>query len=94
MLTKRKTAGIRVPAHNISQALTAELGNPIISTSVTLPNGDLLDEPWLIDELLGSRLDVVIDGGPVPGVQSSVISLIEDLPEVLRQGAGDIGFFS
>ena len=43
MLTKRKTAGIRDPAHNISQAITGALGNPIISTSMTLPNGDLLN---------------------------------------------------
>jgi tRNA threonylcarbamoyl adenosine modification protein (Sua5/YciO/YrdC/YwlC family) len=94
MLTKRKTAGIRVPAHNICQALTNGLGNPIISTSVTLSNGDLLNEPWLIDEELGSRIDVVIDGGSVPGEPSSVISLIDDLPQILRNGAGDISFFS
>jgi tRNA threonylcarbamoyl adenosine modification protein (Sua5/YciO/YrdC/YwlC family) len=93
MLTKRKTAGIRVPAHNISQALTSALGNPIISTSVTLPNGELLNEPWLIDDHLGTRVDVVIDGGPVPGVPSSVISLIDDVPQILRSGAGDVGFF-
>lgn len=94
MLTKRKTAGIRVPAHNICLALTTELGNPIISTSVTLPNGELLDEPWFIEDQLGGRIDVIIDGGPVPGEPSSIISLIDDTPVVLRAGAGDISFFS
>lgn len=94
MLTKRKTAGIRVPDHAICQALTQALGNPIISTSVTLPNGELLNEPWLINEHLGRRLDAIIDGGPVPGVQSSVISLINDEPEILREGAGDISLFA
>lgn len=94
MLTKRKTAGIRVPDHAICQALTTALGNPIISTSVTLPNGDLLNEPWLINDHLGHRLDAVIDGGPVPGVPSSIISLIDDIPEILRAGAGDVSMFS
>jgi tRNA A37 threonylcarbamoyladenosine synthetase subunit TsaC/SUA5/YrdC len=70
------------------------LGNPIISTSVSLPNGEPLNEPWLIDEQLGSRIDAVIDGGPVPGEPSSVISLIDDIPEILRQGAGDISLFA
>lgn len=94
MLTKRKTAGIRVPAHNICQMLTVRLGNPIISTSVSLSNGELLDEPWLIEEHLGARIDAVIDGGPVPGEPSSIISLIGDVPEILRSGAGDISIFS
>ena len=93
MLTKRKTAGIRVPNHPICQALTKGLGNPIISTSVSLPGEGLLNEPWLIHEHLGNRIDVVVDGGPVLGEPSSVISLIDDIPEVIRAGAGDIRSF-
>jgi tRNA threonylcarbamoyl adenosine modification protein (Sua5/YciO/YrdC/YwlC family) len=93
MLTKRKTAGIRIPGNPICQALIAALGNPIISTSVTLPDGELLNDPWRIDEFLGNRIDAVIDGGPVPGEPSSVISLIGDIPEILREGAGDISGF-
>jgi tRNA threonylcarbamoyl adenosine modification protein (Sua5/YciO/YrdC/YwlC family) len=93
MLTKRKTAGIRIPDNPICQALTAGLGNPIISTSVSLPDGELLNEPWRIDEFLGNRIDAVIDGGPVLGEPSSVISLIGDTPEILREGAGDISGF-
>lgn len=93
MLTKRKTAGIRVPDNPICQALTSGLGNPIISTSVTLPDGELLNEPWLINEQLGNRIDAVIDGGPVPGEPSSIISLIDDEPEILREGCGDVSLF-
>lgn len=93
MLTKRKTAGIRVPDHAICLALVAELGNPIISTSATKPDGSVMHDPSIIHDFYGSRLDAVIDGGPVAGQPSSVISLIDDIPEVVRQGQGDVSIF-
>lgn len=93
MLTKRKTAGIRVPDHKICIALIEQLGNPIISTSASLPDGNILHDPSLIHEHLNARLDYVIDGGPVPASPSSVISLIRDAPEVLREGLGDVSVF-
>lgn len=93
MLTKRKTAGIRVPDHEISLALVNELGNPIISTSAATPEGSLLDTPQEIKESLGHALDCIIDGGPVVNEPSSVISLIDDEPEVIRRGRGDVSPF-
>jgi tRNA threonylcarbamoyl adenosine modification protein (Sua5/YciO/YrdC/YwlC family) len=93
MLTKRKTAGIRVPDNQICIDLIRLLGNPIISTSASLPDGQILHDPSLIHEHFNSHLDFVIDGGPVPGNPSSVISLINDEPEVLREGLGDISEF-
>jgi tRNA threonylcarbamoyl adenosine modification protein (Sua5/YciO/YrdC/YwlC family) len=93
MLTNRKTAGIRVPDHKIALALALELGNPIISTSATDPEGRVFQDPSLLHDYFGTRLDVVIDGGPVPGTASSVISLIDDVPEIIRYGAGDIEIF-
>jgi tRNA threonylcarbamoyl adenosine modification protein (Sua5/YciO/YrdC/YwlC family) len=93
MLTKRKTAGIRVPDHPICQALINTLGNPIISTSATLLDGEVINEPWLIEEQFGRQLEAVIDGGLVPGHPSSVVSLIDDEPRVLRKGAGDVDLF-
>jgi tRNA threonylcarbamoyl adenosine modification protein (Sua5/YciO/YrdC/YwlC family) len=93
MLTRRKTAGIRVPNHSICMALIEELGHPIISTSATTPGGTILDDPSFIHDYFKSRLDAVIDGGPVPGRPSSVISLIDDVPEIIREGLGDVGVF-
>ena len=90
MLTKRRTAGIRVPDNGICLALVRTLGNPIISTSAKAPEGELFDDPSLIHDYFASRLDLVIDGGPVPGRPSSVISLIDDEPVVLREGLGDV----
>ena len=90
MLTKRKTAGIRVPDHPICFSLTEALGNPILSTSATLPDGEILMDPSLIHDRLNSHLDIVIDGGTTPGRPSSVISLMDDYPEVLREVLGDV----
>jgi len=93
MLTKRKTAGIRVPNNSICIALIEELGNPIISTSATAPDGTILHDASLIHDYFNPRIDVVIDGGPVPGQPSSIISLIDDVPEIIRKGRGDVGIF-
>lgn len=93
MLTKRKTAGIRVPDHPICLSLVQKLGRPLLTTSATLPEGALLEDPSLIHDQLGGRLDVVVDGGPVAGRSSSVVSLIDDEPAVIREGAGDVSVF-
>jgi tRNA A37 threonylcarbamoyladenosine synthetase subunit TsaC/SUA5/YrdC len=93
MLTKRKTAGIRVPDNSICLSLIEALGNPIISTSATKPDGTIIYDPSLIHDFYHPRIDLVIDGGPVPGLPSSVISLINDIPEIIRKGRGDISIF-
>jgi tRNA threonylcarbamoyl adenosine modification protein (Sua5/YciO/YrdC/YwlC family) len=93
MLTAQKTAGIRVPNHPICLALVEKFGRPILSTSATLPNGEILPDAPAIFEALGSQIDIVIDGGPVPGRPSSMVSLIGDSPEVIRAGLGDVTIF-
>jgi len=93
MLTKRKTAGIRVPDHLICITIVEKLGNPIITTSATLPNGEIIHDPSLIHDYFKSTVDIVIDGGSVSGMPSSVISLISDIPEVIREGMGDVSIF-
>ncbi len=93
MLTKRKTAGIRVPDNTICLALVEALGNPIITTSAISPDGSIFYDPSLIHDFFHPRIDVVIDGGPVPGYPSSVISLINDVPEVVREGRGNVSIF-
>lgn len=90
MLTKRKTAGIRVPECLICRSLVEGLGNAIISTSAKMPGGDFFTEPSFIDDAFKSQIDLVIDGGPVPCEPSSIISLINDEPEVIREGRGSL----
>ncbi|MBF0120337.1 MAG: threonylcarbamoyl-AMP synthase [Desulfobacterales bacterium] len=93
MLTKRKTAGIRIPDNLICINLITELGNPIISTSATSEDGSIFNDPSLIHDHFGSQIDVVIDGGQVPCEPSTVISLMDDTPEIIRKGLGDISIF-
>ncbi|MGD2124705.1 MAG: L-threonylcarbamoyladenylate synthase [Desulfobacteraceae bacterium] len=87
MLTKRKTIGIRVPDNKICLSIVGALGRPIISTSAGL------DNPYSIKEAYAPHLDLVIDGGVLYPDPSSVISLIGDVPEVIREGKGDVSHF-
>ena len=87
MLTKRKTVGIRVPDNQICMAIVRTLGRPIISTSAGL------DDSYSIQEAYASYLAIVIDGGVLYPNPSSVISLMGDVPEVIRKGKGDVSSF-
>ena len=87
MLTKRKTVGIRVPDNKICLDIIRTFGRPIISTSA------VFDDPQSIKEAYGSFLDVIIDGGVLYQSPSSVVSLIDDIPEVIREGKGDVSGF-
>ncbi len=93
MVSRRKTAGIRMPDHRICLDIVRGLGNPIISTSATSPDNTVFDNPSFIHDHFGRQIDLVIDGGPVPSKPSSVISLINDEPEIIREGLGDISIF-
>jgi tRNA threonylcarbamoyl adenosine modification protein (Sua5/YciO/YrdC/YwlC family) len=93
MLTKRHTVGIRVPNNEICLAIVRELDHPVISTSATDPDGNILESPLEIKEKLGHALDLIIDGGGITGQPSSIISLIDDTPEILREGSGDVNIF-
>ena len=87
MLTKRKTVGIRVPDNKICLEIVRALGRPIISTSAGF------DDPYAIQESYASYLDIVIDGGVLYPNPSSVISLIGNVPHIIREGKGDVGSF-
>ena len=90
VLTKRNEVGIRIPDNRICQALVAELGNPILSSSVRMPDEQLLDDPRAIDNMYKGQVDLVVDGGVFLPEPSSIISLLEDDPNVIRVGKGDV----
>ena len=90
VLTKRQEVGIRIPDNKICQALLAELGHPILSSSVRLPDDQLLDDPKEIAKIYKGQVDIVIDGGVFMPQPSSIISLLDDTPEVIREGKGDV----
>jgi len=78
----------------ICLAILEELGNPLLNTSATLEE---LDKPVLdgidVEEFFGNRVDLILDGGEVYPNPSTVVSLLNDQPEVLREGQGDPSFF-
>ncbi|GAB7051473.1 L-threonylcarbamoyladenylate synthase [Catenuloplanes indicus] len=87
---RKKTVGVRVPAHAVTQALLAELGEPLLSTTLLLPGEDEAPvQGWEIKERLDHQLGAVLDSGECGVVPTTVIDLSEEVPEVLRVGAGD-----
>lgn len=87
---KRKTIGIRVPDHAICQALLGELNEPLLTTTLQLPGDeDPLNDPEVIRDRVGSRLDLIIDGGYGALEPTTVVDLSGDDPVVLREGRGD-----
>ena len=88
---KKKTVGIRIPDNNIIRTLVAELGNPIVSTSIR-DEDDVLEyttDPELIFEKWQGLVDIVIDGGYGDNEASTVIDLTEE-PAVIREGKGSL----
>ena len=94
ILPKRQTTGIRVPASAICLDLVRELGQPIISTSVKTENGEIMSDPVEIERKFRNRVDLVIDAGVMLSGQSSVISLVDDVIEIIRVGKGDVSAFT
>lgn len=95
MHPKRKTIGLRVPSHPITQALLAELGEPIMTSSLIMPGEELpLTDPYDIRELLDHHVELVIDGGFCGLDPTTVVDLTEGEPVLVRQGRGDASAFT
>jgi tRNA threonylcarbamoyl adenosine modification protein (Sua5/YciO/YrdC/YwlC family) len=92
--TKRHTVGIRVPDHPLALGLVRLLGHPIISTSASLPETPAESDPYEIEEKFKPHLVLVIDAGIILAAPSSIISFIDDVPEVIRAGKGDVSAFA
>jgi tRNA threonylcarbamoyl adenosine modification protein (Sua5/YciO/YrdC/YwlC family) len=91
---KRRTIGIRVPDNEIVRMLLAELGEPIMSSTLLLPGDEApLTDPHEIKTRLEHAVDLVIDGGPGGFEASSVVDLSGEAPVVVRRGKGDVSAF-
>ncbi|GGM47150.1 threonylcarbamoyl-AMP synthase [Micromonospora sonchi] len=87
---RKRTVGVRVPAHTVTQALLAELGEPLVSSTLILPGEEEpLIQGWEIKERLDHQLDAVVDAGECGKEPTTVVDLSADEPEILRRGAGD-----
>lgn len=86
---KRRTIGIRVPEHRVAHALLVELDEPLMSSTLILPDDPLpLTDPIDIRERLQHQVDLVIDGGNCGLDPTTVVDLSEGQPEIMRQGRG------
>jgi tRNA threonylcarbamoyl adenosine modification protein (Sua5/YciO/YrdC/YwlC family) len=87
---KKRTIGVRIPSHTVTQALLAELGEPLLSSTLLLPGEEEpMTQGWEIKERLDHQVDAVIDAGDCDTVPTTIVDLSNDEPEILRRGAGD-----
>ena len=90
----KKTVGVRIPRHVVTQALLAELGEPLVSTTLLLPGQDEpLTDGWEIAEQLDNTVDALIDSGDCGTEPTTVIDFSRQEPEIVRRGAGDTSGF-
>lgn len=91
---KKATVGVRIPDHNITQAIVAALGEPLLSSTLIMPGQEEpMNEGWEIADVLEHALDVVVEG-PVGGEgPTTVLDLTDGSVVVAREGAGDISMF-
>ena len=91
---KRKTIGLRVPDNAIAHELLAQLGEPILSTSLILPNEVVTEsDPELIREKLEKHVDLIIDGGHLGEQPTTVVDMSDGPFVIIREGAGDASMF-
>ncbi|HTU74554.1 MAG TPA: L-threonylcarbamoyladenylate synthase [Trebonia sp.] len=90
----KKTVGVRIPRHVATQALLAELGGPLVSSTLLLPGQDEpMTQGWEINEEIGDAVEAVLDSGDCGLEPTTVIDFSSDEPEILRYGAGDASLF-
>lgn len=89
---KRRTIGIRVPSNTIAQELLEAMGEPLITTTLQIPDSDtdLYTDADDIVDIVGNQVDVIINGGYGKAEETTVVSLLEDAPELIREGSGAI----
>ena len=91
---KRRTIGLRVPDHRLVHAVLDALGEPIMSSTLTLPGDSMpLTDPLEIEQRIGHQIDAIIDAGPTGIEPTSVLDLTEGTVIVLREGKGDVSGF-
>jgi tRNA threonylcarbamoyl adenosine modification protein (Sua5/YciO/YrdC/YwlC family) len=90
MHPKKKTVGVRIPDHRFVQTLLAELGEPLLSSTLLLPGqDDPLTQGWEIKEELDHVVDAVVDSGDTGAEPTTVVDFSSGVAEVVRRGTGD-----
>ncbi|TMR12021.1 threonylcarbamoyl-AMP synthase [Nonomuraea turkmeniaca] len=91
---RKKTVGVRIPDHVVTQALLTELGEPLLSSTLLLPDEtEAMTQGWEIKERLDHVVDAVIDSGECGDEPTTVVDFSQNEPEILRRGTGDPSLF-
>ena len=94
MHPKKKTIGLRVPSNTVCQMLLKELGEPLLTSTLILPDpNEPLDDPYDIEQQLEKRIDVFIDSGLGTLTTTSIVDLSGDQPVIVRRGVGNVSAF-
>ncbi len=91
---KKRTVGVRIPDHPFVSALLLDLGEPLASSTLMLPGSDEpMVDGWEVKEQLDHQVDVVVDAGLLSAQPTTVVDWSDEVPEVVRVGAGDASRF-
>ena len=91
---RKKTVGVRIPDHPVAHALVAELGMPLLSSTLLLPGHDeSMTQGWEIKERLDHAVDAVVDSGDCGTEPTTVVDFSQPEPEIVRRGAGNTSRF-
>ncbi len=87
---KRRTVGVRIPDHRVAQAILESLGEPLVSSTLLLPEQEApMTSGWEIKERLDHQVDAVIDSGDCGEMPTTVVDFSDGEAQILRRGAGD-----
>jgi len=90
MIHRQHTVGIRLPDCKFCVDVVQQLGHPVLSTSIPAEEDEVLNDVYEIDQRYGNQIDLIVDGGRLFSEPSTVISLLDDEIEILREGKGDV----
>jgi len=90
LMTPKKELGVRMPDHEVPRALVNLLGRPIINTTAKSARQEYISDPREIERYFKNQVSFVIDGGIISGEPSTVISLVDDRVQLLREGKGPL----
>ncbi|MFD8079160.1 L-threonylcarbamoyladenylate synthase [Streptomyces sp. NPDC059718] len=91
---KKKTVGVRIPDHVVTQALLAEMGEPLLSSTLLLPDEEEpMTQGWAIKDRLDHVVDAVVDSGDCGTEPTTVVDFSGGVAEIVRRGAGDAARF-
>jgi tRNA threonylcarbamoyl adenosine modification protein (Sua5/YciO/YrdC/YwlC family) len=88
LMTDRKEVGVRIPAHPVPSAIAGLAERPIINTSARISGGEVFTDPRHIEKIFKGSIDIIIDGGIIISEPSTIVRLVDDEAEILREGKG------